>query len=184
MAQLFSPRADRRLRWIAASILLGIVVLGAFGFYHARSAGHWNIGEPRAQPIAFPHDVHAGGLGIDCTFCHSTVERAADAGMPDKETCLTCHSQIWRGVPALAPLHSERPIIWKSVSALPHFARFDHAAHLRADVDCATCHGDVAAMRQTAKAETLSMGFCLDCHRRKGRGDDGRDLTDCSVCHY
>ena len=123
-------------------------------------------------------------LGIDCRFCHSTVERAADAGMPGKETCLVCHSQIWRGVPALAPLHSSRPIVWRSVSALPHFARFDHAAHIRADVDCATCHGDVATMTQTAKAETLSMGFCLDCHHREGRADDGRDLTDCSVCHY
>lgn len=184
MAQLFSPRADRRLRWIVASIALAIIALGAFGFYHARSAGRWNVGEPQTQPIAFPHDVHAGQLGIDCRFCHATVERASDAGMPGKDTCLTCHSQIWRGVPALAPLRARGPIVWKSVSALPHFARFDHRAHVGAGVGCATCHGDVATMSETVKAETLSMGFCLDCHRTKGQADDGRDLTDCSVCHY
>ncbi|WP_372491002.1 cytochrome c3 family protein [Falsiroseomonas oryziterrae] len=169
MPQLFSPDADRRLR---IALVLGacvIVVGAAAGFAFARSDRAWGVGVAAPQPIPFSHAIHAGEIGLDCRYCHATVERGASAGMPTAETCLGCHAQVWNVSAQFAPLATalalEAPVTWRSVHRLPDHVRFHHAAHVAAGLGCVTCHGDVAAMPRTVKAETLSMGWCLDCHR-------------------
>ncbi|MBP0444436.1 cytochrome c3 family protein [Roseomonas sp. SSH11] len=169
MAQIFTPRADARLR-LALIVGAGLVILiGASAFAWVRSGTAWAVGEPAPQPIPFSHAVHAGGLGLDCRFCHAGVERMAGAGMPSAETCLGCHDRVWNVTAQFAPLRAAlargAPVQWSSVSRLPDHARFDHSAHTQAGVACSTCHGEVQEMPRTVKAETLNMGFCLDCHR-------------------
>jgi hypothetical protein len=207
MPQIFSHRADYRLRFSVAVAAVALLVGGAVAFVHVRSAASWAIGEPAAQPIPFSHAVHAGSLGLDCRFCHAGVERAASAGMPTAETCLGCHRSVWPVGPQLAPLTTalvqEAPVVWSSVHRLPDHVRFHHAAHWNAGIGCQTCHGAVGEMARTVKTETLSMGWCLGCHRQTWAdargGEDGRmpmppativhqgiaisSLTRCSTCH-
>jgi hypothetical protein len=169
----------------------------------ARSGATWAVGRPAPQPIPFSHAVHAGGLGLDCLFCHAGATRQADAGMPAGELCLGCHRRVWNVSAQFTPLEDAlaagRATIWSSVHRLPDHVRFHHGAHAAAGLPCAVCHGDVAAMPRTVKAETLSMGWCLDCHRdpvaRDARpvgvgaqpyhhaGLDIPPLTRCTVCH-
>jgi Cytochrome c7 and related cytochrome c len=124
---------------------------------------------PAPQPIPFNHDLHVGGLGIDCRYCHSSVERAAAAGLPSAETCMTCHSQVWTAAAVFAPiqrsLEQDQPLAWNVLHALPEFAYFHHGVHVANGVACETCHGRIDLMPRTVKTETLSMGWCLDCHR-------------------
>lgn len=213
MPQLFSPSADRKLRRGALGLVVIAVVLALFGYFRVRSSSYWNVGVAEAQPIPFNHALHVKGLGMECGYCHTGAQTKAGAGMPAAETCLTCHSQIWRGVPALEPLHTSEalgtPIVWNSVIYFPDFARFHHGSHMAAGLKCSVCHGKIEEMEQTVAAKPLSMGFCVDCHEEVQAGNvpaasrtewmppaiaadaappashaDGRDLTDCSVCHY
>jgi hypothetical protein len=167
--QVFSTRTDRRLR-LAAGLTAALLLLsGVAAFAYVRSGVPWKVGRPASQPIPFSHAVHAGGLGLDCRFCHAGVERTASAGMPSAETCLGCHERVWNVAAQFVPLRAAVargvPVEWASVSRLPDHVRFDHAAHFQAGVGCGTCHGTVRDMPRTARAETLSMAFCLDCHR-------------------
>lgn len=169
MPQPFSPRADRRLRILLGLGLGGAAVAAAAGFALVRSDRVWGVGRAAPQPIPFSHAVHAGGIGLDCRYCHAGVERGAAAGMPTAETCLGCHNRVWSVSAQFAPLETalalDRPVPWASVHRLPDHARFHHGAHTAAGVACGTCHGQVEAMPRTVKAQTLSMGWCLDCHR-------------------
>ncbi|MBX9697963.1 MAG: cytochrome c family protein [Acetobacteraceae bacterium] len=172
MPQLFSPHADRRLRQaVGFGALAGLAILVA-GFVFVRSDRAWGVGQAAPQPIPFSHQIHAGQLGLDCRYCHAGVERAASAGMPTAETCLGCHSRVWSVSAQFAPLETAIslgvPVVWSSVHRLPEHVRFHHAAHVAAGVGCGTCHGDVAAMPRTVKVQTMSMGWCLDCHRSPG----------------
>jgi hypothetical protein len=168
MAQLFGPQANARFR--LGIVLTAVAIAGALGaaYLYSRSDGFWNVGQTVAQPIPFRHDVHAGGLGIDCRYCHSSVARAASAGMPSAQTCMTCHSQVWQGASVLEPIRTslalDQPIAWNSIHRLP-YAYFHHGIHVSKGVSCQTCHGEVRTMAQTTKVETMSMGWCLDCHR-------------------
>lgn len=155
---------------LVLAIGAGLLVLAAVvGFALARSDAAWAVGRPAPQPIPFSHAVHAGGLGLDCRYCHAGVERAAGAGMPTAETCLGCHNRVWNVAPQFAPvtgaLARGTAVESASVHRLPDHVRFHHGAHLGAGVACQTCHGAVWEMPRTVKAETLSMGWCLDCHR-------------------
>jgi hypothetical protein len=196
MAQLFTPRADRALRLGLGLGLVGLAVLAVALFAFARSDLAWGLGEAAAQPIPFSHAVHAGSLGLDCRYCHATVEREPAAGMPTAETCLGCHRQVWNVTAQFAPLESAlamgQPVGWSSVHRLPDHVRFHHGAHLAAGVGCADCHGEVAAMPRTVRTATLSMGWCLDCHRSEAvppapqfnhGGIALSPLTRCSTCH-
>jgi hypothetical protein len=196
MPQLFSPRADRRLRLGLSFAVLGLLVAATGAFAFVRSDRAWRVGEAAAQPIPFSHAVHAGGLGLDCRYCHAAVEVAPAAGMPTAETCLGCHDRVWNVTAQFAPLRSAQAlgtaIPWSSVHRLPDHVRFHHGAHVAAGVGCATCHGDVAAMPRTVRAESLSMGWCLDCHRAQPvagaprfahAGIELSPLTQCSTCH-
>src|SRR3546814_564366 len=172
MAQIFSARTDRRLRRLLLALPVLFIVLLALGFYQFRSSAHWGVGGTADQPIGFRHDIHVSELGLDCGFCHTGAEHEAAAGMPSASTCLVCHSQVWRGVEALRPLFTsielDQPIEWKSLYRLPGHTRFHHGAHAASRVACAACHGDVATMVKTEKAEPMSMAWCLDWHRQVG----------------
>ncbi|HEX2137148.1 MAG TPA: cytochrome c3 family protein [Microvirga sp.] len=169
MAQLFSRRANTAFRVGLALAVVAAAGTGALAYLWSRSASAWNVGKPAPQPIPFRHDLHSGSLRIDCRYCHSTVDRAAPAGMPSAQTCMTCHSQVWTGASVLEPLRSSlalgQPITWTSVHRLPAYAYFHHGIHVAKGVACETCHGRVDQMPQTVKSQTLSMGWCLDCHR-------------------
>jgi len=121
------------------------------------------------QPVPFSHAHHVGGLGIDCRYCHDSVEQARFAGLPPTETCMTCHSQIWTNAAMLAPVRASlaksQPIHWRRVHVLPDYVYFDHSIHVAKGVGCSTCHGRVDQMPLMRQAEPLTMGWCLTCHR-------------------
>ena len=124
----------------------------------------------REQPVPFSHDHHVGGLGIDCRYCHTSVETAAFAGIPATSICMNCHSQIWATSDVLKPvrdsLQTDTPIRWTRVHNLPDFAYFNHAIHVRKGVGCSTCHGPVDRMPLMRQEHTLQMEWCLSCHRQ------------------
>jgi hypothetical protein len=199
MPQLFSARADRRLRIALVLGACALVVAAAAAMAFVRADRSWGVGTAAPQPMPYSHAIHAGGLGLDCRYCHAGVEQAASAGMPTAETCLGCHTRVWNVTAQFAPLLTalslDAPVTWRSVHRLPDHVRFHHGAHVAAGVDCATCHGEVGAMPRTVRVETLSMGWCLDCHRSSGGAGSGSEprfehagivispLTRCSTCH-
>jgi len=144
----------------AAAVVLGLV---------ARSPFYTRVDMVVAQPVPFSHQHHVGGLGIDCRYCHTTAETAPFAGVPPTETCMTCHSQVWKDAPVLQPVRDSfrdnQPIRWNRVHDLPGFVYFDHSVHVNRGVACRECHGDVDRMPLIRKKETLFMQWCLDCHR-------------------
>jgi hypothetical protein len=169
MAQLFTQTASNAFRVLIVLALLAAVGAAVLGYLWSRADATWNVGKPAPQPVPFRHDLHSGSLAIDCRYCHANVERTADAGMPSAQTCMSCHSQVWAGASILEPVRSSvalgQPVTWTSVHRLPDFAYFNHAAHVTKGVSCETCHGRVDQMTRTVKTQTMSMGWCLDCHR-------------------
>jgi hypothetical protein len=125
------------------------------------------------QPIPFSHDHHVAGLGIDCRYCHSSVEVSAFAGMPPTETCMNCHRQIWTNADMLEPVRSSfatgKPIQWQRVHDLPDFVYFNHSVHVAKGIGCATCHGQVDRMPLMFQQASLQMEWCLSCHRDPGK---------------
>jgi len=123
----------------------------------------------REQPIPFSHKHHVTGIGLDCRYCHTSVEESAFAGIPPTETCMTCHSQVWPNAPLLAParvsFQENTPIEWNRVHDLPDFTYFNHSIHLHKGIGCQSCHGEVDQMPLVWKENTLNMEWCLDCHR-------------------
>ena len=121
------------------------------------------------QPVQFSHEHHAGELGIDCRYCHTSVEQSRYAGIPPTHTCMTCHSQIWTNAEMLAPVRRSLadgvPLRWARVHDLPDYVYFDHSVHVTNGVGCSTCHGAVNRMQQVRQVAPLTMGWCLDCHR-------------------
>jgi hypothetical protein len=121
------------------------------------------------QPVPFSHDHHVAGLGIDCRYCHSSVETSAFAGMPPTETCMNCHKQIWTNAEMLEPVRSsfakDDPIEWQRVNDLPDFVYFNHSVHVAKGVGCVTCHGQVDRMPLMFQEASLQMEWCLSCHR-------------------
>ncbi|MHC4838046.1 MAG: cytochrome c3 family protein [Planctomycetota bacterium] len=142
-----------------------LVVLVAYAF----SADNLNPGYAPEQPIPFSHQLHAGELGMDCRYCHNTVEKGAQASIPTTETCLNCHKNVRTESKLLAPLwearDSGKPIEWVRVHDIAEYAYFNHSAHLSAGVSCVSCHGRVDQMEVVEQVEPLNMGWCLDCHR-------------------
>ena len=168
MPQQFPPNANAFTKWAiwggAVFIVLMMLALTAF----ARTTNN-QVGVPVAQPVGFQHALHAGELGVDCRYCHTSVEVAAYANIPPTEVCMTCHSQIRVGTPQLAAVweswEQDRPIKWNGVHKLADFVYFNHAAHINNGVGCNYCHGRVDQMGGIWKAEPMTMGWCLECHR-------------------
>ena len=168
MPQYFPRNANAFAKWAVLGGGIFVVLLVTVLAYWARTNNN-AVGVPVEQPVAFQHSLHAGGLGLDCRYCHTSVEVAATASIPPTETCMTCHSQIRVGSPALsvvaASWESGVPIAWNRVHDLPDYAYFNHSAHLNAGVGCSTCHGRIDQMDGMWKNEPLTMGWCLECHR-------------------
>jgi hypothetical protein len=138
-----------------------------------RSSYVTQAGVAREQPVPFSHAHHVGGLGVDCRYCHTSVETSATAGLPPTKTCMNCHSQIWSDSPTLEPVResfrSERSIEWVKVNDLPDFVYFNHSAHVNQGVGCTTCHGRVDRMPLMWQDASLTMEWCLNCHRQPER---------------
>ncbi len=126
--------------------------------------------EAREQPVPFSHAHHVGGIGIDCRYCHTSVDRSAVAGIPPTKTCMNCHSQIWSLSPTLEPVRAsfrdDTPLEWTRVHDLPDFVYFNHSAHVNKGIGCSTCHGRVDRMPLTWQEQSLQMEWCLECHRQ------------------
>jgi hypothetical protein len=163
------PKWLNRLRQVAG------IGAGAAGVYvvalvaYGASPKTLNVGYAPEQPVPFSHALHAGELGLDCRYCHTTVEKSARAAVPPTETCMNCHARIRAQSELLAPVFaswaSGESVHWKRVHDLPDYVYFDHSAHVSRGVGCVTCHGRVDTMERVRQEQPLSMGWCLDCHR-------------------
>jgi len=126
-------------------------------------------GVARQQPVPCSHQHPVGGLGIDCRYCHTSVEVSSFAGIPPTKTCMNCHSQIWSNAPLLEPVResfrSGQSLVWTRVNDLPDFVYFNHSIHIAKGVGCNTCHGPVDRMPLMYNQASLQMEWCLDCHR-------------------
>ncbi len=169
MGQTFHRSTNTLAR---VSIFGAVFILGAMAWLAAtvyRSAYFTEVGESKEQPVMFSHKHHVNGLGVDCRYCHTSVEESAFAGIPPTETCMSCHSQIWSDSPMLEPVResyrSGESLVWNRVHDLPDFVYFNHSIHLSKGIGCTTCHGQVDQMPLVWKANTLFMEWCLDCHR-------------------
>lgn len=169
MPQLFRPYANTLARASLLAIALVLLGIAWAGYEYTQSSYATRVGAPLEQPVPFSHAHHVGGLGLDCRYCHTTVETSTFAGMPATQTCMTCHSYIWKDSPMLAPVrdsfNSNTPIAWVRVHDLPDYVYFDHRAHVSKGIGCVSCHGRVDEMPLTWKAESMRMSWCLDCHR-------------------
>ncbi len=141
------------------------------------------IGRTPAQPIEFSHVIHAGQNDIPCQYCHIYAERSRHSGVPSVRKCMGCHKVIKTGAPEIKKLrkywYDKEPIPWIKVYNLPDHVYFPHKRHIKAGLQCAKCHGDVASMPRVTRVSSLNMGWCLSCHMKK-KVENGRD---CWTCH-
>jgi hypothetical protein len=179
MSQLFPRHTNVYSR---LSILAVLAFLGFLGWVVATlhmSAYNTNQGDFIEQPIQFSHAHHVGGMGIDCRYCHTSVEESAFANIPPTKTCMNCHSQIWSTAPILEPVRASfrenRPLNWTRVNDLPDFVYFNHSIHVKQGVGCDTCHGPVDRMPLMYQEASLQMSWCLDCHRNPAKFVRPRD---------
>ncbi len=192
----------RTLKIISILItVIGVVVIWQNGSF--RQFGDQSGYQP-IQPINFSHKVHAGDNKINCTYCHSSADKSRVAGIPTAASCMNCHSQVKKDSPEVqkivAALENNRPIEWVKVNDLPDHVVFNHSRHLKAGIDCSSCHGAVETMEKVSQFSTFSMGSCISCHRTHrvveldaaGRPQISAERTrqqlmastDCSVCHH
>lgn len=168
MRQLFPRSANdyARMSLVLILLLLGGIAWG--GALIHKSGYRTGEGLFLHQPIPFSHEHHVRGLGIDCRYCHTSVEVSSSAGMPPTATCMNCHKQIWTNAELLEPVRTSwrtgEPIQWERVHDLPDYVYFNHAVHVKKGVGCSECHGDVSAMPLMQQVESLDMQWCLDCH--------------------
>lgn len=173
MSQIFHPSTNTiaKATIFGALILVGFLAWAGAEFY--RSPYVTNVNVARQQPVPFSHEHHVGGLGIDCRYCHTSVENSAFAGIPSTKVCMTCHSQVWTNAEMLEPVRASwresKPIQWNRVHDLPDYAYFNHQAHVQKGVGCVTCHGKVDEMPLMWKTQSLQMEWCLACHREPER---------------
>ena len=215
MAQIFRRSSNS----IAKASIVGIAVIAGLALTllmaSARSDFTTDIGVSRQQPAPFSHQHHVSGLGIDCRYCHTSVETSSFAGIPPTATCMNCHKQIWTNAALLEPVRASyknnTPLVWTRVNNVQSFVQFNHSIHINKGIGCVSCHGQVDQMQLTMKAKTLSMSFCLECHRNPEKfvrpkkevfnmtwkADNQsalgpqlvkeyhiRRVTNCSACHY
>ena len=165
-------------RW--ANYLLPVIVIGAVGgglylpvaFGFGASPQTLAVGYAPKQPVGYSHALHAGKLGLDCRYCHNTIEKAAFAALPPTQTCMNCHTNIKNQSDLLKVVRdswqSGQSIPWVKVHNLPNYVYFNHSAHLAHGVGCIECHGRIDRMDVVTQAKPLSMGWCLECHRDPG----------------
>ena len=169
MSLFIFPRWANKTKHIAGVALAGApVYLTAFVWY-GFSPKTTDVGYMPNQPVPYSHALHAGELGIDCRYCHNTVEQTGMAAIPATATCMNCHKMLWTKSPNLLLVResaaTNKSIEWLKVHDLPDYVYFNHSAHVTRGVGCVSCHGRVDQMEIVYQKETLSMGWCLDCHR-------------------
>jgi hypothetical protein len=173
MAQFFPPISNFVFRLILFGAAVGICLVAWFGFLIVRSPYEMVQDVPREQPVPFSHEHHVGGLGLDCRYCHTTVETSSFANIPPTKTCMNCHSQMWAVAPLLEPVRESyrtgKSLQWTRVHDLPQFVYFNHSIHVNKGIGCSTCHGRVDKMPLMWQAHSLEMQWCLDCHRHPER---------------
>jgi hypothetical protein len=168
MAQIFHRSTNTISRVSIYGAVILIAILGYAVDVVNQTSYVTEVHNARPQPVPFSHKHHAGELGLDCRYCHTSVEVSSSAGMPPTQTCMSCHSQIWTGAAILEPVRASyrdsTPISWTRVNALPDFVYFNHSIHVAKGVGCTTCHGPVAEMNITWRENSLYMRWCLECH--------------------
>jgi len=167
MAQIFRPRLVLLFKLIASLVLiLGIALVLLWRDSIARIP---SLDAPVAQWPPFSHKHHVSDVGLDCRFCHTSVETSSFAGIPPTSTCMTCHSQLFRNQAILSPLFTsfrqDRALRWIRINKLPDFVYFNHSIHIAKGVGCSTCHGHVDQMPLTWRTQSLEMNWCINCHR-------------------
>jgi hypothetical protein len=181
MSQIFHRSANT----IARVSIFGAVffIAGLLGLFAQVNRSPWvtDAHVAREQPIQFSHERHVAGNGIDCRYCHTSVETSAFAGIPPTKTCMNCHSQIWITSPYLevvrASFRDDKPLHWLRVHDLPDFVYFNHSVHVKKGVGCSTCHGRVDRMPLMRQEAPLQMGWCLDCHKNPAKYVRPRELV-------
>lgn len=171
MPQLFRPEANAISRVVVYGSVVILAAAVGLLLWVVRSSFATGVDADVEQPVPFSHAQHVGGLGLDCRYCHTSVEKSAFAGIPPTETCMTCHSQI--GAEKLVPVRESQrtgvPLRWRRVHNLPDFVYFNHSIHLNKGVGCATCHGRVDTMPRIRQVNALHMSWCRDCHQMPER---------------
>src|SRR5947199_7418009 len=169
MPQFFPPSANQYARTSLIFLIVAVGTLGLTAYKLQSSPWVTREGMRPEQPVPFSHQHHVSGLGIDCRYCHTSVETSGFAGIPPTKTCMNCHSQIWTNAALLEPVResfrSGKSLVWNRVNDLPDFVYFDHSIHINKGVGCNSCHGPVDKMPLMYQASSLQMEWCLDCHR-------------------
>jgi len=169
MAQVFDRSSNALAR--ASLVLTGLIVIALGVALNSLQRSPWvtKQGQRPDQPVPFSHKHHVEGLGLQCQYCHVSVEKSSYAGIPPTKTCMNCHSQIWIDSPTLAPVrqsfNTNSSIRWTKVYDLPDYVYFNHSIHVKKGVGCETCHGRIDTMGLTYQNPSLQMRWCLDCHR-------------------
>jgi cytochrome c7-like protein len=162
-----STNTISRATIFGAIFIVAILLWAAIQFQRSPYVTYAGVARP--QPAPFSHQHHVAGLGIDCRYCHTSVETSSFAGIPPTKTCMNCHSQIWTGAPMLEPVRESfrtgKSLVWNRVNDLPDFVYFNHSIHINKGVGCNTCHGPVDRMPLMYNYASLQMEWCLDCHR-------------------
>jgi hypothetical protein len=187
MPQIFHPSMNT----ISRATIFGAVFVLAFIIWLmsaiVRSPYATSARVIKEQPVPFSHQHHVAECGIDCRYCHTSVEQAAFAGIPPTQTCMNCHSHLWTESEILEPVRASyrtgTPLVWNRVHDLPDYAYFDHSIHVNKGVSCTTCHGHVDQMPLMFREATLHMEWCLECHREPGRFVGPRELVFASASH-
>jgi formate-dependent nitrite reductase cytochrome c552 subunit len=189
--------------------LIGTLVTAGVWYYFTPK--YTRVGYQPIQPVPFSHKVHSSQLGIDCRYCHNGVEQSWFSNIPAASTCMNCHSLILKDDPRLQLVRdsyqSGTPIPWVQIHKVPDYVYFNHSVHVNRGISCVSCHGQINEMEEVYHAKSLSMSFCLDCHRKpednirplqfvtqldwKGQVDGKQLVHDwkvqpgesCSVCH-
>jgi hypothetical protein len=173
MSQIF----HRSMNAVAKASIYGIVlVVGLIGYvsWQVNQSSYFTyIQQPLPQPVPFSHAHHTAQLGIDCRYCHTSVENSWYAGLPPTHTCMSCHSQLWTNADVLEPVRASyrtgESVLWNRVNALPDFVYFNHSIHISKGIGCTTCHGQLGEMPITWRENTLYMRWCVNCHKHPER---------------
>jgi len=169
MAQIFHRSANSLARVSILAVVVIVAVLGFVAWEVQRSPYATWQGIEQVQPVPFSHQHHNAGLGIDCRYCHTSVEVSSYAGIPPTKTCMNCHSQIWTNAPMLEPVRESyrtgKSIEWVKVNYLPDYVYFNHSMHVNKGVGCYSCHGPVNKMPLMYQDSSMRMEWCLSCHR-------------------
>jgi hypothetical protein len=169
MPQIFHRSANTLSKLSLAGLLIVVGSLIFTAILVARSNYVTGAHEFIEQPVQFSHRHHVKDDGIDCRYCHTSVETSPFAGIPPTKTCMNCHSQIWNQAPILEPIRAsfreDRPVRWVRVHDLPDFVYFNHSIHVKKGMGCETCHGRIDEMPLTLQQNSLQMEWCVNCHR-------------------